>query len=100
MSTQSINYCICHSGGSLANIHTNLNDCFRKANGHHHHVPTLEKIELLDLKNEVKESVLIESSVVPKIQEEELTRSNLSCDALILALVAVDASTLLICYND
>ena len=92
--TKSVKYWVCHSEGCLANVHTNLNDHFRKANGLHHHVPAPERIELRDLRKKVKERVLTESDSVPKIYEEELARSNLSSVALTLAPAAIEASAL------
>ncbi|CAF2946742.1 unnamed protein product, partial [Rotaria sp. Silwood2] len=76
-----------------ANVHTNQNDHFLKANGHHHHMPSPEQIELRNLKQKVKDRVQVETNSVPKIYEKELARSNLSPTALILAPVATEAKS-------
>ena len=94
--TKSVKYWSCNSDGCLANIHTSLNDHFRKTNGHHYHVPAPEQIELRDLKSKVKERVLTESNAVPKIYEEELARCHLSSVALTLAPAALEASMFLL----
>lgn len=95
-STIKVKYWVCQSETCAAKVHTNINDHFIKANGHHRHMPAPERIELRDMKNRVKERVQDETVSVPKIYEEELARSNLSSVALTLAPLTVEASKLLI----
>jgi hypothetical protein len=98
-STIKVKYWVCESNSCIANVHTNTNDQFIKANGVHRHMPAPEYIELRNLKNKVKDRVQVETTSVPKIYEEELARSNLSSIALTLAPVTVEASKLFIYYN-
>ncbi|CAF1023652.1 unnamed protein product [Rotaria sordida] len=94
-STKKVKYWVCQSNSCAANVHTNANDQFIKANGRHQHLPAPERIELRDLKHTVKKRVENETTSVPKIYEEELARSNLSAAALILAPLAPDAKSVL-----
>ena len=66
-STIKVQYWICHSNNCAVNVHTNTNDHFIKANGHHRHMPAPERIEIRDLKNKVKDRVQDETTSVPKI---------------------------------
>lgn len=92
-STEKVKYWVCQSNSCAANVHTNANDKFIKANGQHQHLPATERIELRGLKIKVKERVESEVISVPKIYEE-LAHSNLSSAALIVAPLPVDASKL------
>ncbi|CAF1584841.1 unnamed protein product [Rotaria magnacalcarata] len=92
-STEKVKYWACHIDDCLASVHTNKNDEFIKANGHHHHMPEPEKIELRNLKKRVKDRVQSETNSIPQIYEEELARSNLSSAALTLAPVALDTKS-------
>ncbi|CAF2534418.1 unnamed protein product [Rotaria sp. Silwood2] len=98
--TVKVKYCVWQSNGCAASVHTNTNDDFIKANGHHRHMPAPERIELRDLKNKVKDRVQGETTSVPKIYEEELARSNLSSVALTLAPLTVeDKKTIYDCFE-
>ncbi|CAF3061800.1 unnamed protein product, partial [Rotaria sp. Silwood2] len=94
-STKNVKYWVCQSNNCAANVHTNANDELIQSNGQHRHLPALERIELRDLKNKVKERVESETTSVPKIYEEELAHSNLSSAALILAPLPADAKSVL-----
>ena len=93
-STAKVKYWVCQTNSCAANIHTDANDQFIKANGRHQHLPAPERIEIRDLKSKVKKRVQGETTSVPKIYEEELARSNLSSVALTLAPLPADASKL------
>jgi hypothetical protein len=98
-STKKVKYWICQSNSCAANVHTNVDNQFIKANGQHRHLPAPERIEVRDLKNKVKKRVEDETTSVPKIYEEELARSNLSSTALVFAPLSFDASKLFIYFN-
>src|SRR5579862_3072063 len=72
--TSKVKYWTCEAKASMANVHTDLHDIFIKSNGDHHHLPSLEQVEIRNFKNKVKERVQVETTAVPFIYDEELAR--------------------------
>lgn len=81
-----VKYWRCEDRTCSAFLHTDGNDNFKAHSGTHDgHLPSPERIELLELKRKVKERVIKETTAITRIYDQELAAARLSSTALALA---------------
>lgn len=91
--TTKVNYWICEEKSCDMGVHLDTNDLFIKfTKPRHKHMPTPEKVEIRKILADIKNRVIRETTAVGKIYTEELSRSNLSTNALAVVNTAKKAS--------
>jgi FLYWCH zinc finger domain len=85
-------YWRCEDRTCAASVRTDGNDNYKAHTGTHNgHLPSPERIEILELKRKVKERVITETTPIARIYDQELAAANLSQTALALAPSAKDS---------
>ncbi|CAF4485167.1 unnamed protein product, partial [Rotaria sp. Silwood2] len=85
-------YWRCEDRYCSAFVHTDANDNYKTHSGTHDgHLPSPDRIELLEFKKNVKERVIHETTPIARIYEQELAAAKLSQTSLALAPDAKDA---------
>ncbi|CAF3867561.1 unnamed protein product [Rotaria sordida] len=88
-----VKYWRCQERSCSAIIHTNKNDHLKTRSGNHNHVPTPERIELIQFKYEVKRRVLEESTPIARIYDQQLAAAQLTLPALSIAPTSREAQS-------
>ena len=87
-----VKYWRCEDRTCSAFVHTDENDCYKTHSGSHdRHLPSPERVELLEFKRKVKDRVIKETTAIARIYDQELAAANLSQIALALAPAAKDS---------
>ena len=94
-----IKYWRCEERTCAATVHTDAYDHLQTHNSNHNHLATPERIELVNLRSQVKQRVLQESTPVARIYDQELALANLSLPALSIAPSSKEAREYLFNLN-
>ncbi|CAF3028998.1 unnamed protein product [Rotaria sp. Silwood2] len=87
-----VKYWRCEDRSCSAFVHTNANDNYKAHSGTHDgHLPSPDRIELLEFKKNVEARVIHETTPIARIYEQELAAAKLSQTSLALAPDAKDA---------
>ncbi|CAF1372389.1 unnamed protein product [Adineta ricciae] len=87
-----VKYWRCQGRTCSAFVHTDGNDNYKAhSSTHKSHLPSPERIELLDFKRKVKERVIKETTAIARIHDQELAAARLSQTLLMLAPSAGDS---------
>ncbi|CAF4431060.1 unnamed protein product, partial [Rotaria sp. Silwood2] len=87
-----VKYWRCEDRSCSSFVHTDANDNYKAHSGTHDgHLPSPDRIELLEFKKNVKERVIHETTPIARIYEQELAAVKLSQTSLALAPDAKDA---------
>ena len=86
-------YWRCQERTCSACVHTDKNDNFKIRTGNHNHLATPERIELVELRHNVKRRVIEESTPVAMIYDQEMAAAQLTLPALSIAPNSNEART-------
>jgi hypothetical protein len=87
-----VKYWRCEDRTCAASVRTDENDSYKAHTGTHNgHLPSPERIEILEFKRKVKERVITETTPISRIYDQELAAASLSQTALALAPSAKDS---------
>ena len=87
-----VKYWRCEDRTCAASVRTDEKDSYKAHTGTHNgHLPSPERIEILEFKRKVKERVITETTTIAHIYDQEPAAANLSQTALVLAPAAKDS---------
>lgn len=80
--TSSKIYWLCKTKNCKAHIHTDLNDTFLLASGEHNHLLDPEDHQVHQFRGMLKQRAINETTPIPKIYDEEITKAQFSPQVL------------------
>ena len=83
-------YWLCIESRCGVSLHTTLKDVFLVINGIHKHVENPDDLQVKILRSKMKERILLETTPITKIYDEEICKANLSHGAAAIIPTVVE----------
>lgn len=83
-------YWVCTESGCGVSLHTTLKDVFLVTNGIHNHAENPDNLQVKILRGKMKERILLETTPISRIYDEEICKANLSHGAAAILPTVVE----------